>query len=142
MVATGYPAVDTTVDKTNQVLKDIEQAYGWPRERRNQSYTALRVVLHALRDRLTIDESAHFAAQLPTLVRGIYYEGWDPSRVPVKMDGGQFLARIRQEFPYDVPGGVEPLTRTVVRALRRFVTEAEWEDVTSGMPRELASIVR
>ena len=87
MAATGYPSIDATVDRTNRVLKDIEEAYGWPKERRNQSYNALRAVLHTLRDRVTVDESAQFAAQLPTLVRGIYYEGWDPSRVPVKMDG-------------------------------------------------------
>jgi uncharacterized protein (DUF2267 family) len=129
------------VDRTNRVLKDIEEAYGWPKERRNQSYNALRAVLHTLRDRLTVDESAQFAAQLPTLVRGIYYEGWDPSRVPVKMDGDEFLGRIRQEFPYDVQGGVQPLTQTVLHALRRHVTEGEWEDVKTGMPKELASIL-
>lgn len=67
MVATGYPSIDTTVDKTNRVLSEIEQAYGWPKERRGQSYAALRSVLHALRDCLTVDESAHLAAQLPTL---------------------------------------------------------------------------
>jgi uncharacterized protein (DUF2267 family) len=141
MAATGYPSIDATVDRTNRVLKDIEEAYGWPKERRNQSYNALRAVLHTLRDRLTVDESAQFAAQLPTLVRGIYYEGWDPSRVPVKMDGDEFLGRIRQEFPYDIQGGVQPLTQTVLHALRRHVTEGEWEDVKTGMPKEPASIL-
>lgn len=141
MVATGYASMDTTVDKTNLVLKEIEETYGWPKDRRNQSYTALRVVLHALRDRLTVDEGAQFAAQLPTLIRGIYYEGWNPSRVPVKMDSAAFLARIRQEFPYDVEGGIEPLTQTVLRALRQFVSAAEWDDIASSMPGELAAII-
>ena len=141
MAATGYPSIDATVDRTNRVLKDIEEAYGWPKERRNQSYNALRAVLHTLRDRLTVDESAQFAAQLPTLVRGIYYEGWDPSRVPVKMNGDEFLGRIRQEFPYDIQGGVQPLTQTVLHALRRYVAEGEWEDVKTGLPKEVASIL-
>jgi uncharacterized protein (DUF2267 family) len=141
MVATGYQSIDATVDKTNRVLKEIEQAYGWPKERRNQSYAALRVALHTLRDRLTIDESAQFAAPLPTLIRGIYYEGWDPHQVPVKMDGAEFLRRIRQGFPYDVQGGVQALTQNVLRALRPHVTEGEWEDIRSGLPKELASIL-
>ena len=81
--ATGHSTFDKTVDKTNHVLKEIEQAYGWPKERRNYSYDALRAVLHALRDRLTVDECADLAARLPLLVRGMYCEGWDPSRVPV-----------------------------------------------------------
>ena len=80
MVDTGFATFSTTVDKTNRVLKEIERAYGWPQDRRNQSYTALRAVLHALRDRLTVEESAQFAAQLPMLIRGLYYGGWDPSR--------------------------------------------------------------
>ena len=128
----------TTFDKTNRILHEIEQEYGWPRERRSQSYLALRAVLHALRDRLTVEEAAQLAAQLPLLVRGVYYEGWDPSRVPVKMDREEFLQRIRQEFRYDVEGGVERLIRTVLQALRSHITDGEWEDIKSSMPKDLA----
>jgi len=39
-----------------------------------RAYNALRAVLHALRDRLTTEEIAQFGAQLPTFVRGVYYE--------------------------------------------------------------------
>ena len=52
MSDTGYSAFATTLDKTNRVLNEIDEAYGWPKTRRNQSYAALRAVLHALRDRL------------------------------------------------------------------------------------------
>jgi uncharacterized protein (DUF2267 family) len=31
-------------------------------------------VLHALRDRLTVEEASDLAAQLPMLIRGLYYE--------------------------------------------------------------------
>jgi uncharacterized protein (DUF2267 family) len=141
MVDTGYASIDTTVDKTNQVLKEIEHACGWPKERRNQSYAALRAVLHALRDRLTVDEAAHLAAQLPTLIRGVYYEGWDPSRVPVKLSRDDFLRRFREEFRYDVEGGVEPLIQTVLRAIHRHGTDGEWTDIRSQLPRDLKSVL-
>jgi uncharacterized protein (DUF2267 family) len=141
MAETGYSSFNTTVDKTNRLLKQIEEAYGWPKERRNQSYAALRAVLHALRDRLTVEEAAQLGAQLPMLVRGIYYHGWDPSRVPVKMGREEFLARVRSEFPYEVKGGIEQLIETVLNALRLYVTEGEWDDIKSSMPKELAEVL-
>jgi uncharacterized protein (DUF2267 family) len=132
---------ETTLQKTNEVLRDIEESLNWPKERRNQSYAALRAVLHALRDRLTVEEAAQFAAQLPMLIRGIYYEGWDPTHVPWRMGREEFMHHVRREFPYDVEGGVEPVVQAVLRAMHRFVTDGEWEDVRATMPKDLAVLV-
>jgi uncharacterized protein (DUF2267 family) len=139
MSQTGFAPFTTTVDKTNHVLREIESAYGWSQNRRTQSYTALRASLHALRDRLIVDEAAQLAAQLPMLIRGIYYEGWDPSRVPIRMNREEFLLRVRQEFRYEVDGGTERLVRTVVQALRPHMSDGEWHDVKSAMPKDLAT---
>jgi len=62
----GFTAFKTTEDKTNRLLHEIE-AYGWPKERRSQSNAALRAVLHALRDRLTVEETAAWAPSCPCL---------------------------------------------------------------------------
>ncbi len=62
-------------------------------------------------------------------------------RVPVKMHDEEFTSRIRQEFPYDVQGGIQPLIQTVLRALRGHITEGEWDDVKTSMPKELASVL-
>ncbi len=134
-------AFESSVDKTNLILKDIEDAYGWPRTRRNQSYAALRTVLHLLRDRLTVQECAEFSAQLPVLVRGIYFDGWRPEDVPVKLNRDDFLYEVRQGFPYDVEGGPERVARVVLDALRRHVTQGEWQDVKAGMPRDLQQLI-
>jgi uncharacterized protein (DUF2267 family) len=139
---TGFSLFNSTVLKTNKILKEIEQAYGWPKERRNMSYAALRGVLHALRDRLLVQESAHFAAQLPMLVRGIYYHSWDPSQVPVKMHREEFLDRVQKEFPFEAVGGVERLVHTVLHALRRYVAEGEWEIIQANMPKDIASLLQ
>jgi uncharacterized protein (DUF2267 family) len=141
MVMTGLAAFDTTVDKTNHVLRQIEQANGWSKEQRNLSYHALRGVLRALRDRLSVDEAAQLAAQLPMLIRGIYYEGWDPSVVPMKLDRDEFFERVRREFPYDVKGDMQQLTRSVLCALREHISEGEWRDVKSIVPKHLASVL-
>jgi uncharacterized protein (DUF2267 family) len=142
MTQTGYSSFDTTLHKTNRILRQIEESCGWPKERRNQSYNAMRAVLHAMRDRLTVDEAAHFAAQLPMLVKGVYYDGWDPSRVPKKMHRDEFLSQIRSEMPpYEVRGGTEKLVTSVAQALRLYVTEGEWQDMKAEMPRDLAGML-
>jgi uncharacterized protein (DUF2267 family) len=69
------------------------EVLGWPN--RHKAYLALRATLHALRDRLTVEEVAQLGAQLPTLIRGFYYEGWDPTGKPLRVrHKEQFLARL------------------------------------------------
>ncbi|MFC3502356.1 DUF2267 domain-containing protein [Micromonospora krabiensis] len=134
-------AFESSLDKTNLILKDIESAYGWPKAQRNQSYAALRTVLHLLRDRLPVQESVEFAQQLPILVRGIYFDGWRPSDVPVKLNREDFLYEVRQGFPYDVEGGPERITQVVLDTLRKHVTQGEWQEVKDTMPRDLARMM-
>ncbi|MDT7616610.1 MAG: hypothetical protein QOF00_4057, partial [Pseudonocardiales bacterium] len=111
------------------------------KERRNQSYDGLHTVLHALRDRLTVEEAAQLSAQLPLLIRGIYFEGWDPAKVPMKMHRNDFLERINSEFRYEVPGGAERLFEVVIDALRRFISEGEWQHVRASLPKDLATVL-
>ncbi|MFI2713703.1 DUF2267 domain-containing protein [Micromonospora sp. NPDC018662] len=134
-------AFESSMDKTNVILKEIESAYGWPPDRRNQSYAALRTVLHLLRDRMPVSESAEFAQQLPVLLRGIYFDGWQPENVPVKLNRDDFLYEVRQGFPYDVEGGPQRVVRVVLDTLRRHVTQGEWQDVKSTMPQGLDQLI-
>ena len=61
MSVTGLEVFDKTVQTTNAWLKEIMEATGLDRRR---AYRALAAVLHALRDRLTVDEVAQLGAQL------------------------------------------------------------------------------
>ena len=89
--------IEHSVEKTHVWLKEIAQGCLGV-EDRVYAYRALRAVLHTLRDRMTVDVAAKFAAQLPTLIRGIYYEDWDPSRTPLPLhDVDAFLAHVAGE---------------------------------------------
>ena len=88
--------IEHSVEKMHSWLKEIAVEIG--DEDRQYAYRALRAVLHTLRDRLTVDVAAKLAAQLPTLIRGIYYEDWDPSRTPLPIhDVEAFLDHVASE---------------------------------------------
>ena len=59
MSATGLDVFDKTVQTTNAWLKEIMEVTGPDRRR---AYRVLAAVLHALRDRLAVDEAAQPAA--------------------------------------------------------------------------------
>ncbi|MFD6994345.1 DUF2267 domain-containing protein [Streptomyces sp. NPDC059943] len=132
---------DNMVAKANRLLRDIEEANGWPKERRKQSYAALRAVLYRLRDRLSVDGAAHLGAQLPTLIRGVYYDGWKPSETPVELSGEEFFQRGKGRLPYAVDGGIETVVSTVLESLKRYVSEGEWDHLKSGLPNSLAAVL-
>jgi uncharacterized protein (DUF2267 family) len=49
-------------------------------ENRDRAGRVLRCVLHALRNRLTLEESFQLMAQLPMAIKAVYVDGWRPNR--------------------------------------------------------------
>jgi uncharacterized protein (DUF2267 family) len=138
MTTTGLETFDTTVHRTNAWLKELMEILGWTD--RHAAYLALRATLHALRDRLTLEEVAQLGAQLPMLVRGLYYEGWDPTGKPVPERRQEaFLVWIGQQFrdPLIDP---EPVARAVFTLLSRRISAGEVEDVKHVLPASIRAL--
>lgn len=138
MSGTGLEAFDTTVQKTNGWLKELMEELDWPE--RHKAYLALRTTLHALRDRLTIEEAAQLAAQLPMLVRGFYFEGWTPSGKPERLSREQFLGRVAEPFRLDDDVEPEAVARAVFRLLARHLADGEIEDVQQMLPQDMRDL--
>lgn len=127
----------------------VQKAYAWINEvgyalgteDRQQSYQALRASLHALRDRLQVDEAAHLGAQLPMVVRGIYFEGWKPAGKPEKQRTLQgFLEALREEVPGMLPSDAPVAAAAVFEVLQRHVSAGEVEDVKGMLPSEVREL--
>ena len=97
------------------------------------AYRVLRAWLHLVRDRLSVDAAAHLAAQLPELLRGVYYEGWTPSRVPVAHDAESF----RRSFADEASVGasdVPPLAGAVFDGLDTLFSPGQLDHVLAAFP--------
>lgn len=141
MTMTGLDAFDTTLQKTNELLKTIEEEYRWE-NRRNQSHAIVRAVLIALRDRLTVEDAAHFGAQLTTLLRGIFYEQWKPAIVPVKMRKEEFLERVFQLFgAFSIEGKFEDLTAFTLNAIMEHISPGEVEKLKTELPHDIREMI-
>lgn len=139
MSATGFESIDHTVQLTHIWINELDDALGW--QNKPRAFRLLRSVLHALRDWLQVNEAVDLAAQLPTLVRGIYYDQWRPSAVPVKeRRRDDFLARVDRDFKTDpIDNTVEAVT-AVFRLLSEKVTAGEISDVRNALPVDLRAL--
>lgn len=97
----------------------------------------MRGTLHALRDRLPIEEAVQLAAQLPLLIKGVYYDGWTPRNKPEKYDKEEFARRVHEQFQFDADLNPAEIIRAVLRVMYRHMGEGELGDVRSNMPKKI-----
>lgn len=139
MSMTNVSSLNRSIEKTQIWLKELVEI-GHLRDE-SQAYSVLRSVLHALRDRLTHDEAAHLAAQLPLMVRGTFYENYKPARTPTSVrKADDFLACIREETRDATT--VEPLhaLRAVAVLLHRKISAGEMDKVLQMLPAEIREL--
>jgi uncharacterized protein (DUF2267 family) len=134
MSVSTISAFDSSIHLTNAWLKELCDDLDWGDDR-GHAYDALRAVLHSLRDRLSVEEAADLAAQLPMIVRGFYYEGWRPSGKPLhERSKAEFLSHVAKEFPARPFDDTEDVVRGVFRLLQHRITGGEISDVKSSLP--------
>jgi uncharacterized protein (DUF2267 family) len=97
-------------------------------------------VLHAVRDHLPVEAVVALGAQLPTLVRGFYYEGWRPAGKPLKdRRRDSFLYHLSTYFD-DPSVDSEEVVRAVLRVVSRHVSRGEIENVKHCLPADLRTL--
>ncbi len=140
MTTAQLDVLDRTVEKANIWINEL--AAELDGGDRHEAYRVLRAFLHTLRDRLPVEQTAQLAAQLPLLIRGIFYEGWRPSRTPLHYrDPVEFVDSVRREALLAGDTEASFAVRAATKVLRRHVSAGEIEAVMRTLPETLRSLI-
>jgi uncharacterized protein (DUF2267 family) len=135
MSATGIDVFDKSLQVTNTWLNEIMEEHGPDRQR---AWHILSVVLRTIRDRLPADLAAHLGAQLPLIVRGAFYEQFEPSRLPDKTRTlEEFLHHVEEGMDGVRPVNPENAVQSVFHVLSHHLDPGQVKKVRHALPEEI-----
>jgi uncharacterized protein (DUF2267 family) len=135
MSASGLDVFDRSLETTHIWLNEICNDLGPDKQ---VAWKVLSTVLHKLRDRLTINLAAHLGAQLPLLVRGVYYDQFEPGHMPSEHRSREdFVGEVAEWLSDTKPVDPDEAVRSVFRVLSRHVSEGQINKVRDALPRSL-----
>jgi uncharacterized protein (DUF2267 family) len=135
MSANGLQVFDRTLQITNIWLDEIMAVVGPDRQ---TAWKVLSVVLHKLRDRLPVELAAHLGAGLPLLVRGVYYDQFQPARQPGACRTlEQFHAEVAEWLGDARPVDPADAVQAVFATLSRHVPGGQIEKVRAALPKPI-----
>jgi uncharacterized protein (DUF2267 family) len=133
-------AVERSVHKTNEWLNEL--AAELHTEDEEYAWRVLRADLQVIRDLVNNDEAAQLAAQLPMLLRGAFYDGFDPGHAPLRVRNAEEFAELLGDRA-QVRNAGEALraAQAANHVLERHVSPGEMDDVLSQIPRGVRKVV-
>src|SRR5687767_9763246 len=135
MSATGLDVFDKTLQTTNIWLNEINERLGPDRQ---VAWKVLSTVLHKLRDRLPVEAAAHLGAQLPLLVRGAYYDQFEPARQPRECRSREeFVAEVGEWLQDTRPVDPEEAIAAVFAVLTRHIDAGQMAKTLGILPEPI-----
>jgi uncharacterized protein (DUF2267 family) len=105
---------------------------------RQVAWHALGAVLHALRDRLPVGLAVHLGAQLPLLVRGLYYDQWHPSEQTLKeRSSEQFPDHVKARLRDTRPVNILDAAQMTLQVLNHHLDPHQVEKVRQALPENI-----
>ena len=139
MSAKGLEVIDHTVQLTHEWINELTERLDWSSQK--DALRLLRVTLHQIRDHLLVDEVAQLAAQLPLLIRGMYFEGWVPKNTPIKQRHVKdFISNIEQHVGNVADYRGHEDIQKVFMLINARISRGEISDVRASLPEEIRSL--
>ncbi|WP_027165513.1 DUF2267 domain-containing protein [Mesorhizobium sp. WSM3224] len=138
MSANGLDVFDKTVQTTNVWLNEIMDDLGPDRQ---LAWHVLGVVLRALRDRLPVELGAKLGAELPLLIRGAYYDQYQPSDLPGRdRSAEEFVYPIAEALKSGRPVNAGEAARSVFKTLAHHVDLGQSAKIRRALPRDIQAL--
>ncbi len=137
---------DKYAAKGNEFLQLVAKDLEIPRD---MAERITRAVLHALRNRLSHEESFHLMSQMPMALKGVYVDGWKYSREFKRINGlAEFLDEVRKEdgkmagYDFGNNAKARKAVAAVFKSLHYFVSDGEMHDMTEMLPQEMKEFIQ
>jgi uncharacterized protein (DUF2267 family) len=141
MKGTRIHVFDSHVDAANRWMKQLMESLALGDDEQQRALHALRAGLHAIRDRLPAHEVLDLSAQLPVVIRGIFFEGWTLSNDPTRIrDRGAMIARVAAELAPDSRLVAVDVLAAVIHLLVEHVSHGEIEHLLATLPKPIATL--
>ncbi len=134
---TNMQELADAIVETEAWVDDLVKRLAW--RDRSRALAALLGVLHALRDNLPRDRVVYLGAQLPPLLRGLYYEAWHPAARISARNRKAFLDRIHEAMHRDPGVDAEQAAHAVFSLLAARMPPGEVEGTKAATPGPLRS---
>lgn len=108
----------------------------------------LRSTLHALRNRISLNESFDVLAQLPMALKAVYVDGWNPNNSFERLKHiNEFLDEIRKEdgltaaFDFGNDHKMKNIIGIVFKTLHYYISKGEMDDILNSLPQEIKEFI-
>lgn len=135
-------SIKKTNDHTILILKKMMNSGEFTNP--NSAFVVLRATLKALRDRVTPGEAFHLGGQLPALLRGYFFEGFDLSNVERSKSSSKSIEGFLQDIRNHLGGydylDLEKLVPVAMNVILTSIDQGEAEQVISQLPKDIQSL--
>ncbi len=145
-MATHY--FDHHASEANQFINELAKAIHAP-DNPKKAHRVTLAVLHTLRDRITIQESFQLMVQLPLFLKAMYVTEWKYGKKPsfIKhleefVDAAIAKNQVIGEKDFGDDKQAVFIIKMVFKALGKYVSVGEWQDILDNLPKELHTLLK
>lgn len=138
---TSIPILEKNIHQTMDWIYAIEAENAWEDDNHKRTFAVLRIVLQELRDLLPIENAIHLSAQLPLIIRGLFFENWSTHSEQLKLRRKEdFLISVAASLCSYPDLDIEAAVRSVLKTLRRKISEGEIEKLIVVIPTHIREL--